>query len=726
MALNKVTYVDNVTVIGATNLNAIQDEIIANGTSIGTLSSGKVDKVTGKGLSTNDFTSEMLSKLNGIENEANKTIVDNAMSATSENPVQNKVVKENLDVLTGDMSDTRLLLSNVEGNVKTSPNIFSRVGYANKTYIYTRSVGNTIAYATSTALGTFKRTIEIQSGMDYRLSFENAGSATCHLVVVDENDIVIASQNYTTNGGYVDFAFAVSGMLCFDIPLTATNIMIQDGISRVSEYEAYDDKTYGITLNKAVTQVPTYEEYEYASGKITDSYPVNTLEDQRVATFDDGTDGVDVESLTVYVQPNQLGEGTPSPTNIRRFSYPSPVIINRASKNLIGGIEFANQVKRAVQSASINTESKYVSFVANATVTSGVGQLSALNYKENTAYTFIMTFRKNTGVGSNMRIVYTDGTSDIIPAVSEPNVKGTTRIVSKANKSISYLGKQNSSGTTYLYYDECGIFEGNVALEDFVPYEGDVYTIEIPVPDAPHLYRFGVLDVTTGVFTYTHLLATMDGENNKCSAFTASGDGHGYALTYNGSGAISKYTSSTVRIWSSHYKGVSYSNRGDRGEDLTIFISSSAGGTKIRHDAFDAEDDPVEAFNAYLAEQYSNGTPVQVYCVIKEDVVFQVSPVLIKTLRGLNNINAYGYNIDITYRALTGKHIDKVTKNILSMLAQVEDGETASQAYAIGEYFVHNDQFCKAKTAIASGATFTLGTNYEATTVAAELLSALS
>ena len=66
MALNKVTYVDNVTVIGAANLNAIQDEIIANGNNISTLSSGKVDKVAGKGLSTNDFTNENVTKLNGL------------------------------------------------------------------------------------------------------------------------------------------------------------------------------------------------------------------------------------------------------------------------------------------------------------------------------------------------------------------------------------------------------------------------------------------------------------------------------------------------------------------------------------------------------------------------------------------------------------------------------------------------------------------------------------
>ena len=37
MALNKVTYVDNETVIGAQNLNDIQDEIITNAADIDTL-----------------------------------------------------------------------------------------------------------------------------------------------------------------------------------------------------------------------------------------------------------------------------------------------------------------------------------------------------------------------------------------------------------------------------------------------------------------------------------------------------------------------------------------------------------------------------------------------------------------------------------------------------------------------------------------------------------------
>ena len=58
---------------------------------------GKVDKVTGKGLSTEDYTTAEKTKLEGIEAGANKTVVDSALNSSSTNPVQNKVIKESLD-----------------------------------------------------------------------------------------------------------------------------------------------------------------------------------------------------------------------------------------------------------------------------------------------------------------------------------------------------------------------------------------------------------------------------------------------------------------------------------------------------------------------------------------------------------------------------------------------------------------------------------------------------
>ena len=68
---------------------------------------GKVDKVDGKQLSTNDYTTTEKNKLAGIADGANKTTVDNSMSTSSTNPVQNKVVTaaiNALNTLVGDES----------------------------------------------------------------------------------------------------------------------------------------------------------------------------------------------------------------------------------------------------------------------------------------------------------------------------------------------------------------------------------------------------------------------------------------------------------------------------------------------------------------------------------------------------------------------------------------------------------------------------------------------
>lgn len=61
------------------------------------------------------------------------------------------------------------------------------------------------------------------------------------------------------------------------------------------------------------------------------------------------------------------------------------------------------------------------------------------------------------------------------------------------------------------------------------------------------------------------------------------------------------------------------------------------------------------------------------------------------------------------------------TKADQTAIAPVENGTTASRAYAIGENFMKDGAFCTAIAAIAQGATFTLDTNYTAGTVGAEI-----
>ena len=65
----------------------------------------KVDKVEGKGLSTNDFTNEDKEKLDSIIADPNNITIDAALSETSENPVQNKVITSKLNEVFQSVSD---------------------------------------------------------------------------------------------------------------------------------------------------------------------------------------------------------------------------------------------------------------------------------------------------------------------------------------------------------------------------------------------------------------------------------------------------------------------------------------------------------------------------------------------------------------------------------------------------------------------------------------------
>lgn len=66
--------------------------------------SNKVDKVSGKGLSTNDYTTTEKQKLAGIATQANKTTVENVLTSTSTtnalSAAQGKALKDALDALT--------------------------------------------------------------------------------------------------------------------------------------------------------------------------------------------------------------------------------------------------------------------------------------------------------------------------------------------------------------------------------------------------------------------------------------------------------------------------------------------------------------------------------------------------------------------------------------------------------------------------------------------------
>lgn len=97
----------------------------------------KVDKVDGKGLSTNDFTAAYKTKLDGITAGANKTTVDGALSTTSTNPVQNKVLATKISTIETNVSAAATTAGNAAASAAAVKNDLAN--YYKKTETYSQT-----------------------------------------------------------------------------------------------------------------------------------------------------------------------------------------------------------------------------------------------------------------------------------------------------------------------------------------------------------------------------------------------------------------------------------------------------------------------------------------------------------------------------------------------------------------------------------------------------------
>ena len=141
-------------------------------------------------------------------------------------------------------------------------------------------------------------------------------------------------------------------------------------------------------------------------------------------------------------------------------------------KNLFGGDALANKLVSLNGGAEKDTDNGTISFTAKDMGT----KLLFNKFKENTQYTFIF-YGTNTGDSrqANLAIYYTDGSTAEEVKFPVKGQKGTIIVKSAAGKTVARIGTYYYSGTTVLYYDQCGIFEGNVSADAFEPYHGEIF-----------------------------------------------------------------------------------------------------------------------------------------------------------------------------------------------------------------------------------------------------------
>ena len=111
--------------------------------SMNTALANKVDKVSGKELSTNDYTTAEKNKLAGIAAGANKTVVDSDISTTSTNPIQNKAVGLKFQGVDSEISGINSSLTAKTSEIATIVNEYGSKNLVNYSLI-TNSTSNGI------------------------------------------------------------------------------------------------------------------------------------------------------------------------------------------------------------------------------------------------------------------------------------------------------------------------------------------------------------------------------------------------------------------------------------------------------------------------------------------------------------------------------------------------------------------------------------------------------
>lgn len=233
-----------------------------------------------------------------------------------------------------------------------------------------------------------------------------------------------------------------------DSGLTADNV--QDAIDEV------DDTVDGLVDDVAEIS-SSIESTQTVSGNpltLTDCAPINA------------------ESLVVELEPKQEGSGDPSPTNVRPITGYTECEVDDVGKNLWGGIKFAQDIKDKKSDSVLDTADKTIE-------PSGFEPYVQLysNFKANTQYTFIL--RASTAAsskGTNLRVAYTDNTFNDL--FLDATANGKLVYVSTSGKTISYIGTVGQDTPPKLLYDECGLFEGVITLDEFVPYYSTSATIQ--------------------------------------------------------------------------------------------------------------------------------------------------------------------------------------------------------------------------------------------------------
>ena len=243
----------------------------------------------------------------------------------------------------------------------------------------------------------------------------------------------------------------------------------------------------------------------------------------------------------------------------------------------------------------------------------------------------------------------------------------------------------------------------------------------------------GTLDLTSGELTITHGYKDLGTLSWSKDTTTRPADGATIHAFYAGISEMKTVANTDIgNIMCSQYvadkvTSVDYGGYSDVKDGII-------GGADTNHRIWVYD----SRYNEYSTADFKTAmSGVQIVYELATPTTTTLTAEQLALVKGQNTLTCNSGNMEITYKAsgldalkervddledaVADLETDMASKAENSVVGTVENGTTASKAYAVGKHFIRNDKFCTAIAAIASGATLTQGTNYVEGTIAEAL-----
>ena len=426
--------------------------------------------------------------------------------------------------------------------------------------------------------------------------------------------------------------------------------------------------------------------------------PIGTAVEEQTTTTGQFTTktGGKLESCIVAFEPVQSGSGDPSPSNVRPITGHSSVEVWEHGKNMYSD-------------GDVTKNANVTYAIKNLTnpLPSGTYIISALIETTGTPPSIRLSFRtENDSAIFTENIPYSSGNrTSLVVNLTEPAYK------------IRFYGKNDGSQTDYaVTFKNIQIEKGSRAT-DYEPYQGQDVTVALG-----DTYYGGTLDVVSGVLTVDK--ASVDLGNLSWTYYTG-GTNPIFQASVTGAKI---YTESVMpNALSECYVAratASRSNFASNANNGEFSFQNNYVTLLIRNTSY-SDADVFKTAMTGLKLVYELATPLTI----------QLTPQQINTLIGENHLDVplTGQSLDsAVYRELFAwddvkdvvKAVDDKNADVSAIGTDESGNTTASKAYAQGDIFYKDGFIGEALTAVASGATWTLNTNYKQTTLA-EIVAAL-